>query len=359
MSSAGTIERTHYATLPDGRAVDEYTLHGSGVRVKIITYGGTITAIEAPDRGGTAANVVLGYSDLRGFLSENPTYFGSLIGRFANRIARGRFTLDGRKYTLAVNNGPNALHGGRAGFDRALWQATARTEATGAALALRHVSPDGDEGYPGALTIDVTYTLEGRSLHIAYAATTDRPTIVNFTNHTYFNLAGEASGDVLQQELTIPAARYTPIDATSIPTGEHAPVAGTPFDFRTPKAIGRDLRDADDQLIFTRGYDHNWVLDRAAGDPPSLAVRGHDPLSGRRVEVLTTEPGVHVYTGNYLDGTLVGAGGKIYRQSAGWTAETQHFPDSPNRPSFPSTVLRPGETYRSETVFRFSLEAQA
>ena len=291
---------------------------------------------------------------MRGYISGESTYFGSLIGRFANRIAHGRFALDGREYALAVNNGPNALHGGRIGFNRAVWDATVRTEATGPALALRHVSPDGDEGYPGTLTVDVTYTLDDRSLQIAYAATTDRHTIVNLTNHTYFNLAGETSGDVLQQELTIAAARYTPVDATSIPTGEHAPVAGTPFDFRRPKAIGRDLRDDDEQLVFTHGYDHNWVLDRTAGDPPSLAVRGYDPVSGRCVEVLTTEPGVHVYTGNYLDGTNVGSGGKIYRQSAGWTAETQHFPDSPNRPNFPSTELRPGESFRSETVFRFS-----
>ena len=361
MSGAATIERAFYGSLPDGTAIDEYTLaNPAGLRVKIITYGGTIVAIEAPDRAGRTANVVLGYADLRGYLGEPTAYFGATIGRYGNRIARGRFSLGGREYALAVNNGRNALHGGGQGFHRVVWEADASSGADGSAsLALSHVSPDGHEGYPGILSVRVTYTLSGNALHIAYHATTDRETIFNPTNHTYFNLAGEASGDVLAQELTIEADGYTPVDATMIPTGEIAPVAGTAFDFRRARPIGLHIRDDDTQLLYAQGYDHNWVLNRKAGDPPTLAVRGYDPVSGRTVEVLTTEPGVQVYTGNYLAGTQVGSGGKIYRQSAGWTAETQHFPDSPNRSQFPTTTLQAGQVFNSETVFRFSVGARA
>jgi aldose 1-epimerase len=355
------IERAHYARLSDGRAVEQYTLaSASGLRVKIITYGGTITAIDAPDRAGRAANVVLGYPDIGGYLSEKSTYFGALIGRFANRIAGGRFTLRGRDYSLAVNDGPNSLHGGRRGFDKAVWAAHASGEPDGhATLSLTHVSPDGDEGYPGTLAVRVTYVLEEDALRIAYRAETDRDTVLNLTNHTYFNLAGEASGDALAQELTIDADAYTPVDATMIPTGEIAPVAGTAFDFRKPRPLGLHVRDDDPQLLLAQGYDHNWVLNRNAGDPPSLAVRGYDPASGRSVDVLTTEPGVQVYSGNFLAGTQTGSGGKIYRQGAGWTAETQHFPNSPNISRFPTTELRAGQIFNSETVFRFSARARA
>ncbi len=361
MSAAATIRRAFYASLPDGTAIDEYTLaSAAGLRVRIITYGGTITAIDAPDRAGRTANVVLGYPDIRGYLSEQSTYFGATIGRYGNRIARGRFSLGGREYTLAVNNGRNALHGGAIGFDKVVWEAHAASEAGGSAsLSLTHVSPDGHEGYPGTLSVGVTFTLTDAALHIAYRATTDRDTIINPTNHTYFNLAGEASGDALAQELTIDADAYTPVDETMIPTGEIATVAGTPFDFRLPRALGLHLRDDHPQLLFAQGYDHNWVLNRTAGDSPTRAVRGYDPASGRTVEVLTTEPGVQVYTGNYLAGTQVGSGGKIYRQSAGWTAETQHFPNSPNQFSFPTTTLRAGQIFRSETVFRFSAGTRA
>ncbi len=358
---APRIERAHYADLSDGSAVEQYTLSSpTGLRVKILTYGGTITAIDVPDRAGRTANVVLGYPDIGGYLSEKSTYFGAIIGRFANRIANGRFTLGGREYSLAVNNGENALHGGLRGFDKVVWEAHASAAQNGpATLSLAHVSPDGDEGYPGTLAVGVTYTLEGDALRIAYRAETDRDTVLNLTNHTYFNLAGEASGDALAQELTIDAEAYTPVDATMIPTGEIAPVAGTAFDFRKPRPLGLHLRDDDPQLLLAQGYDHNWVLNRKAGDPPSLAVRGFDPASGRTVDVLTTEPGVQVYSGNFLAGTQTGSGGKIYRQSAGWTAETQHFPNSPNNLRFPTTELRAGQIFSSETIFRFSARAHA
>ena len=359
--TAGSIQRAHYGRLPDGREIEQYTLSGAnGLRVKIITYGGTITSIEAPDRAGRTANVVLGYADIGGYRSEPSTYFGATIGRYGNRIARGRFSLDGRDYTLLVNNGRNALHGGAEGFDKIVWEAHASSGAGGLpSLELTHVSPSGHEGYPGTLSVGVTFTVAENALHIAYRATTDRDTIFNPTNHTYFNLAGESSGDALAQELTIDADAYTPVDETMIPTGEIAPVEGTAFDFRRARPFGAHLRDEDPQLLYAQGYDHNWVLNREASDPPTLAVRGYDPASGRTVDILTTEPGVQVYTGNYIAGTQVGSGGKIYRQSAGWTAETQHFPDSPNHPSFPTTTLRAGQIFNSETVFRFSAGARA
>ncbi len=360
MSKAATIAKASYGTLADGSAVEVYTLqNGHGMTVKILTYGGIINEIDVPDRSGKAANVVLGYRNLDGYVKEAGTYFGAIIGRYGNRIAKGHFTLDGKQYTLAINNDPNALHGGLKGFDKAVWTA-ASASATGgpAVLRLTHVSPDGDQGYPGTLKLQVTYTLgDDNALGIAYQATTDKDTVLNLTNHTYFNLAGEASGDVMNQELTILADRYTPVDATLIPTGELAPVAGTPFDFRKPKAIGLQLRDDNAQLLIAHGYDHNWVLGHSAGAAPSLAVRGYDPASGRTVEILTTEPGVQVYTGNFLVGAEAGTSGKIYRQTDGWTAETQHYPDSPNHPAFPTTELRPGQTFNSQTIFRFSAGA--
>ena len=359
-TEAATIAKATYGALPDGTAVDAYTLRNSrGMTAQILTYGGIISAIEVPDRSGEMANVVLGYRDLNGYVAQRDTYFGAIIGRYGNRIAKGRFTLGAKTVTLAVNNGPNALHGGLVGFDKVVWQAVMAAGNGGpAVLRLAHVSRDGDQGYPGTLSLHVTYTLaDDNALHIGYRAETDKDTVVNLTNHTYFNLAGEASGDVMEQQLTIDADRYTPVDPTLIPTGELAPVAGTPFDFRKPKAIGLQLCDDDAQLLIAHGYDHNWVLNRSAGDPATLAVRGYDPGSGRTVEVLTTEPGVQVYTGNFLTGAEVGTSGKIYRQTDGWTAETQHFPDSPNHTSFPTTELHAGQTYSSETTFRFSTGA--
>ncbi len=356
-AAGARLERAPYGSLSDGTPVDCFTLRNErGVAVRILTYGATIAGIDAPDRSGTLANVVLGYRDLAGYVGQHNTYFGATVGRYANRIARGRLRVGGREYALAVNNGPNALHGGTKGFDKAVWRATGQSiENDRALLELAHVSPDGDEGYPGTLEVRVAFSLgDDGALQIGYTARTDRDTVLNLTNHTYFNLAGEASGDALGQELTIDAEHYTPVDATSIPTGELASVAGTPFDFRSPRAIGERLREGHEQLLFARGYDHNWVLGAGTGNALRRAVRGYDAASGRSVDVLTTEPGVQVYSGNYLDGSEIGTGGTIYRQSAGWTAETQHFPDSPNQPHFPSTLLAAGDTFRSTTVFRFS-----
>ncbi len=348
--------KARYGVLPDGTEIDEYTLtNARGSSARIITYGGALTRLDVPDRTGTLGNVVLGYADLRGYLAAHDTYFGALIGRFANRIANARFTIGDADYVLAANHGRNSLHGGRRGFDKAVWRAAAAGHA--AALELEHVSPDGDEGYPGTLTVRVTYALrDDDALAVSYRATADRDTVINLTNHTYFNLAGEGSGSVESQELTIDADRYTPIDAGLVPAGEHASVTQTPFDFRAPAAIGSRLRDAHAQLLFARGYDHNWVLNGRLDGTLHKAVHGYDPVSGRCVDILTTEPGVQVYTGNVLDGSEAGSGGRVYRQTAGWTAETQHFPDSPNRPAYPSTLLRAGDTYRSETVFGFSCE---
>jgi aldose 1-epimerase len=341
---------TLYGTLPDGTAVHKYTLAGAKISVGIITYGGIIERLDVPDAAGERANVVLGYAELAGYARNKP-YLGALIGRYANRIARGRFALDGATYSVPVNDGANTLHGGTRGFDKAVWNVeTASTTE----LALRYVSADGEQGYPGTLDTRVTYALDGDDgLRIEYAASTDAPTIVNLTNHTYFNLGGEGSGDILDHTLQLNASRYLPVDAGFIPTGEQAPVADTPFDFRRPRAIGERIREGHPQTVIGRGYDHNWVLDRAAGDPLGLIATAVHPHSGRQLDILTTEPGVQFYSGNYLDATEVGSSGKIYRQSAGFALETQHFPDAPNQASFPTTVLRPGQTFRSTTIFRF------
>jgi aldose 1-epimerase len=333
----------------NGQPVERYTLTSEHARVRILTYGGIIQTIEVPDRDGHSTNVALGFADLAGYVGGN-TFFGAVIGRFANRIAHGRFTLDGVTYQLPTNNGPNSLHGGTAGFDQRIW----RARATERAVQLTLTSPDGDQGYPGVLTAEVTYTLDGDDLRIEYRATTDRPTIVNFTNHSYFNLAGEGNGDVSAHVLTLHADRYTPIDATLIPTGAIDPVAGTPLDFRTPRTIGERIRDGFEQLVLAQGYDHNFVLNRPSDVSVMLAATAVHPTSGRVLEVLTTEPAVQFYSGNFLTGAQVGTGGRIYRQGDGFTLETQHYPDSPNQPGFPSTDLRPGEVFSSTTVFRFS-----
>jgi aldose 1-epimerase len=355
---AAGIRREPFGAV-DGRPVDRFVLtNGAGVRVAILNLGGIVQAIEAPDRTGRFANVVLGFATAAAYLTDGP-YFGCVAGRYANRIAGGRFTLDGRAYQLAINNGPNHLHGGIRGFNKHLWEATERTDGDGLGVELRRVSPDGEEGYPGTLTVAVTYTLNGaNALRIDYRATTDAPTILNLTNHAYFNLAGEGTGSVEGHELQLNAGRYTPTDPTLIPTGELAEVAGTPFDFTSPRPIGERLRDAGSpQIARARGYDHNFVLDRPQPDDgsPVPAARVREPGRGRILEVSTTEPGVQFYSGNFLDGTLAGTSGRAYRQGDGFCLETQHFPDSPNQPGFPSTVLRPGREYRSTTVFAFSV----
>ena len=351
-----SIDKQPFGALGDGTVVDRYRLtSGGGIEAEIIPYGGTVTALRVPDRRGVIANVVLGFPRLEEYTAPG-RFFGSIIGRYANRIAGGRFTLDRAEIRLAVNNGPNAMHGGACGFNRQLW----RVESTaGNALALSYISPDGEEGYPGTLNVTVTYTLTpDNGLRIDYRAVTDRTTVVNLTNHSFFNLAGEGSGSVDGHELTLMAATYTPVDATSIPTGEIAPVAGTPLDFTSAMPIGARIRDGYDQLVLTRGYDHNFVIDRQArhgSEEPVLAARVVEPVSGRVMEVLTTEPGIQLYTGNYLDGTLVGAAGRTYRQGDGLCLETQHFPDGPNRPEFPSTRLEPDEVFRSSTIYRFQI----
>jgi aldose 1-epimerase len=343
----------------DGTAVYRYTLsNAKGMRVRILSYGGIIQSLEVPDRHGHAADVVLGFPTLADYVAENSpeagggVYFGALVGRYANRIAKGTFTVDGTTYHVPINNNGNSLHGGTTGFDKAVWDATEVSGHGTAGLRLSLTSPDGDQGYPGTLHATVTYTLDNQNrLAVDYRATTDKPTVVNLTNHTYWNLAGESSGPVYDQKLQLNADRYTPTDSTQIPTGELAPVQGTPFDFRTPTAIGARISDNDPQLLTGQGYDHNWVLNRPDSTSPTLAARASDPVSGRSLTVLTTQPGIQFYSGNFLTGTLVGTGGKTYRQSAGFALETQHFPDSPNHPEFPSTVLRPGQTYQTTTVF--------
>jgi aldose 1-epimerase len=353
-----TITKAPYGTLADGTAIDEYTLSNQrGMTVKVITYGGIVTEINTPDRKGKTANVALGFDNLADYVAKSP-YFGAIIGRYANRIAKGTFTLDGTTYHLPINNGVNSLHGGIMGFDKHVWSATIVPPAHGeAGLKLSYTSVDGEEGYPGTLKVDVTYTLtKSNDLRIDYHATTDAATIINLTNHTYFNLAGEGSGDVFDQVLWLKAHNYTPVDATLIPTGEIAPVAGTPFDFTKPTPIGLRIREADPQIVIAQGYDHNFVIDRPQGDSSLILIaKAVDPASGRVLKTYTTEPGVQLYTGNFLDGTLVGPSHHTYRQGDAFTLETQHYPDSPNEPTFPSTVLRPGQTFTSTTVYAFGV----
>ncbi|MEU4429009.1 aldose epimerase family protein [Actinoplanes sp. NPDC024001] len=344
-----SVTREAWGSAPAG-AVDRYTLdNGRDLRVRILTYGGIVQSVEVPDRDGTTANVALGFDTIQGYVDNPGPYFGAIIGRYGNRIAKGQFTVDGTAYQVPVNDGPNSLHGGTPGFDQRIWDAEVRDGA----LVLTHVSPDGDQGYPGALTVAVTYALtEDNGLRIDYLATTDAPTVVNLTNHSYFNLAGEGSGDVYGHVLQINAAGFTPVDATLIPTGEVAPVAGTPLDFREPVAIGARIRDNHTQLRYGGGYDHNWVLDDPDGGLRAVA-HVSEPGSGRTLTVRTTEPGMQFYSGNFLTGTFAGTSGRAYRQGDGFALETQHHPDSPNQPAFPSTELRPGEKYKSTTVYEF------
>lgn len=348
-----TFDTNLLGALPDGHPVTEYTLdNGSGLRLSAINLGGIVTSLEVPDRSGASANVVLGLPTLDDYIARNP-HFGTIVGRCANRIANGRFTLDGEEFQLPLNDGPNTLHGGIAGFGARWWAISPLdTGVPGeTALTLRYTSDDGEEGYPGRLDVEVRYTLDAECWRIDYSARTDRATVLNLSHHDYFNLAGH--GSALDHVLTLPASRYTPVDAMLIPTGV-AEVAGTPFDFRTPTRISERIRMPHPQLVRARGYDHNWVLDRPA-DGLALAARLEHEGSGRVMEVFSTEPGVQFYSGNFLDGTLVGRSGEVVRQGDALCLETQHFPDSPNRPEFPSIVLRPGELFRSSTVHRFSV----
>jgi aldose 1-epimerase len=334
-----------------------FTLSNShGIEVCAITWGAIITSLRVPDRDGVFADVVLGFDTLDPYLHRHP-YFGAVVGRYANRIGNARFTLDGRRYTLAANDGPNHLHGGRDGFDRWVWRADPLTHANG--VAFTRTSRDGEEGYPGNLQLRVTYALsEDDELLIEYDATTDAPTPVNLTQHTYFNLAGHGAGDILGHQLRINADGYTPVDRTLIPTGEVAPLDGTPLDFRTPMMIGARIESDMEQMTFGRGYDHNFVLPRLSGDSLQLAARVCDPRRGRTLDVATTEPAVQFYSGNFLDGTVRGKGGVLYPRRGGLCLETQHYPDSPNQPGFPSTILRPGETYRTRTQWSFGTIAE-
>lgn len=338
--------------------MDTFTLdNANGMVVRFIAYGGTIVSIEVPDRAGRLADVALGYDSLEGYEADR-SYFGSLIGRYANRIARGRFTLDGRAHAVTVNDGPNHLHGGRRGFNKVPWDVTPFEDGGQQGALLTYTSVTGDEGYPGTLNVSVMITLGAdNSLTFDYAAIADEPTPVNLTQHSYFNLAGQGSGDIRGHELLIAASRYTPVDATLIPTGELRDVAGTPFDFRSSRVIGEALGHPDEQLQLAGGFDHNFVLDRgkASADDATLAARLHDPVSGRTLEIFTTEPALQFYSGQALGG-VVGKGDVVYTSNAGLALETQHFPDSPNQPSFPSTILRPGSGFRSRTVYQFSVE---
>ena len=339
----------------EGADITRYTLENeAGMAVSVIDYGGIITSIMAPDKNGRLGDVVLGFDDVGGYVSENP-YFGAFIGRYGNRIAKGKFTLDGEEYTLATNNGPNSLHGGVMGFNKKKWTATPLEESDRVGVKISGTSPDGEEGYPGNLDVSVTYWLNNdNELIMEYAASTDAATPVNVTNHSYFNLRGAGNGDILGHELMINASKFTPVDETLIPIGQHADVNGTPFDFTEPTPIGERVEADDEQIEFGGGYDHNFVLDRT-GSGMSLAATVYEPTTGRTLEVETTEPGLQFYCGNFLDGSNIGKGDKPYDFRTGFCLETQHFPDSPNQPSFPSTILQPGEKYASRTIYRFGV----
>ena len=351
---SSNVKKQAYGKMPDGTAVELYTLaNPNGMQAEIITYGGIVVSLTAPDRAGKYGDVVLGMADLPGYLKET-TFFGALIGRYGNRIGHGQFKLEGKTYNLPKNDGDNTLHGGPQGFDKHVWTAKEATGADGPALELTYVSKDGEMGFPGTLTARVVYTLTPKNeLKIDYTATTDKPTVLNLTNHSYFNLAGQGEGDILQHQVTLYADRFTPIDKGLIPTGELKAVKGTPFDFTASTAIGARIGQNDQQLQFGKGYDHNWVLNKGNGGL-TKGAEVYEPKTGRVMEVWTTEPGLQFYTGNFLDGTLHGKAGKVYPFRSGFCMETQHYPDSPNKPNFPSTELKPGATYRTTTLYRFS-----
>lgn len=336
----------------DGRRINLYTLtNAHGLSVKAMNYGAIITSIVVPDRKGQMADIVLGHDDLKGY-TPNPPYLGALVGRYANRIANGTFTIDGKTYTLAKNDGPNTLHGGLKGFDKVVWDAEPQKGKS--AVSFTYLSKDGDENFPGNLNVKVTYTLtDDNELVVDYEATTDKATPINLSQHSYFNLAGEGTGDILSHELLLNADRFTPVDKALIPTGELRSVKGTPFDFSTPTKIGARIDDTYEQMVLGKGYDHNFVINRN-GDGVELAARVYEPTSGRVMDVSTDQPGVQFYTGNFLDGTVTGKRGHVYKRRYGFCLETQHFPDSPNHPDFPSAILKPGATFHSKTVFKFS-----
>lgn len=353
-----TITASPFGAGPSGETVELFTLRGGGsCEVAVTNYGGRVVHILSPDRSGKREDLVLGFENLDGYLAKNP-YFGALVGRYANRIANARFSLDGKTYHLHANNGQNTLHGGEHSFDKAVWQPAVQTGQYGDALVLKHFSADGEAGFPGNLHVQVTYSLtDADELHILFEATTDKKTVINLTNHSYFDLSGkQGQAGILQHLVTINASRFTPVNEHLIPTGQLQPVSGTPFDFTSPRPIGERIDEDNEQLKLAQGYDQNFVLD---GDPGKLrlAAKAVDPGSGRVLEVLTTEPGVQFYSGNHLDGTVVGKDGAVYRFRTGFCLETQHFPDSPNQPEFPSTVLNPGEAHQSQTVFRFSVQS--
>ena len=352
---AQTVTKESFGKTSDGQNIDLYTLRNThNLEAKITNYGGILVSLKVPDRNKKFDDVVLGFNDVESYLTKNDPYMGAIIGRYGNRIAKGRFTLNGVEYKLAVNNGENHLHGGLKGFDKVVWTGREIKTGAGPAVALEYLSKDGEEGYPGNLNVRVVYTLTNdNELKIDYTATTDKDTVTNLTHHSYFNLAGEGNGDILNHIVTINANQFVPTDAGSIPTGELKNVARTPFDFLNPTAIGARINQDDEQLKFGNGYDHTWVINGRAGTM-RVAATAYEPTSGRIMQVLTTEPGMQFYTGNFLNGTLTGKSGKVYARRTGFCFETQHYPDSPNQPSFPTTTLKKGQTYKSTTIYRFS-----
>jgi len=349
-----TITKEAFGTTKGGEAVDIYTLkNAKGSVAKIMTYGGTVVELMVPDKNGKMDDILLGFDNLKDYEEKSP-YFGCIIGRYGNRIGKAKFTLDGKEYTLAANNNGQHLHGGIKGFDKVVWQAKPFESKEGPGLKLHYLSKDMEEGYPGNLDVTVTYTLTNdNELKIDYHATTDKPTICNLTNHCYFNLAGQGNGDILGHELMINADNFTPVDEYLITTGQIRPVKGTPFDFTSPTAIGKRINADNQQIKYGPGYDHNWVLNKDDFEM-SLAAKVYEPTSGRVMEIFTNEPGIQFYSGNFLDGTLTGKDGKVYGHRSGFCLETQHYPDSPNKPNFPSVILLPGQIYQTTTIHKFS-----
>ncbi len=349
-----SVSKQPFGKMPDGTQIDVYTLSEGKVEARIITYGGIVVSLKTPDKSGKVDDIVLGFDNLDQYVKVsnapgNP-FFGALIGRYGNRIANAEFKLDGKEYHVPANDGKNSLHGGPHGFNNQVWKAKEIPNG----VELTYLSKDGEAGYPGNLSVTVRYTLSNAALHIDYSATTDKPTVLNLTNHSYFNLAGQGNGDVLNHELTLHASKFTPVDSTLIPTGELRPVAGTPFDFLKPHRIGERIDADDEQLKIAKGYDHNWVIDSQGAGKLTDTAEVYEPTSGRVLRVSTTQPGVQFYTGNFLDGTLKGKEGKTYVHRGGFCLETQHFPDSPNHPKFPTTELKPGQRFHSVTVFTFA-----
>ena len=357
MKAQPSITKSDFGTLPDSTVIEKYTLkNANGVEMNVITYGGRITSLKVPNKDGKMEDIVLGFDNIKDYLRKDDPFFGALIGRYGNRIAKGKFSLNGTEYTLATNDGPNHLHGGNKGFDRVVWNVEPIETENNPSLVLTYLSKDGEEGYPGNLNITVVYTLTNdNALEVSYEATTDKSTVINLTQHSYFNLSGDFSKPILDHELTINADKYLPVDATLIPTGELADVTNTPFDFRTAKAIGQDINTDNDQLKKGKGYDHCWVLnDQDKG--MRLVASAYHPGSGRLLEIYTDEPGIQFYSGNFLDGTLPMPNGGTYAHRTGFCLETEHYPDSPNQENFPSVVLSPGEVYKTKTTFKFSVK---